>query len=187
MTALGESLRVFWLGMADHLWQTSLVLLVLSVLARVLRNGPARLLDGLWLFRNRLLPGGLKLWCTLNPARPATLPRPKTREHLVQTNVGDAHDERRALEIALLEKGILTLPRLIGALSTNPARILGIPAGSLRVGHAADITVLDLDSTWTIDVERFHSKSRNCPFHGWEVKGRAAYTLVNGKVVYSLE
>ena len=87
----------------------------------------------------------------------------------------------------LLEKGLLTLPELVRALSTAPAEILGIPSGSLREGRPADVTILDLESRWTIDADRFKSKSRNCPFHGWEVKGRAAWTIVGGKVVHSLE
>lgn len=87
----------------------------------------------------------------------------------------------------LLEKGNLALSQLVRALSTNPAKILGIPSGTLRVGAPADVAVLDLSSRWTIDVGRFQSKSRNCPFQGWDVKGRAAWTIVGGKVVYSLE
>ena len=87
----------------------------------------------------------------------------------------------------LLEKGILTLPQMVRALSTGPAEIRGIPAGTLKAGAPADVTVMDLQSTWTIDVNRFHSKSRNCPFGGWEVKGRAAWTFVGGRMVYSLE
>lgn len=87
----------------------------------------------------------------------------------------------------LFQKGALTLTQLVRALSTTPAEILGIPAGTLQAGHPADVTVLDLDSKWTIDADRFYSKSRNCPFQGWEVKGRAAWTIVAGKVVYSLE
>ncbi|MCZ6689768.1 MAG: dihydroorotase [Planctomycetota bacterium] len=87
----------------------------------------------------------------------------------------------------LIGKGILTLSQLVRLLSTTPAEILGIPGGSLRVGGPADVTVIDLDSAWKIEKSRFRSKSRNCPFDGWEVKGRAAWTIVGGEVVFSLE
>jgi dihydroorotase len=86
----------------------------------------------------------------------------------------------------LVEERGLSLARLVELMSTGPARILGIPAGSLSPGSAADVTVLDLETPWVVDVDAFRSKSRNCPFGGWTVRGRAAYTLVGGKVVHEL-
>ncbi|MEZ0230234.1 MAG: dihydroorotase [Planctomycetota bacterium] len=86
----------------------------------------------------------------------------------------------------LVEERGLSLARLVELMSTGPARILGIPAGTLSPGSAADVTVLDLETPWVIDVDAFRSKSRNCPFGGWSVRGRAIYTLVGGKVVHEL-
>jgi dihydroorotase len=83
----------------------------------------------------------------------------------------------------LLGRRGMKLPRLVELLSTGPARILGIPAGSLAPGAAADVTVLDLETPWTIGPE-FRSRSANSPFVGWDVRGRAVWTIVGGRVVY---
>ncbi|RMG15109.1 MAG: hypothetical protein D6731_09110 [Planctomycetota bacterium] len=68
-------------------------------------------------------------------------------------------------------------------MTCGPARILGIEAGTLAPGAPGDVTVLDLETPYAID-EHFRSNSSNCPFVGWEVRGRALYTLVDGAVVY---
>ncbi len=83
---------------------------------------------------------------------------------------------------ALIEPGHLTWLQLIEKLTVNPARILGLPHGSLKPGSIADVTILDPSATWTIDASRFASKSRNTPFDGVEVKGRATAVLVGGEV-----
>jgi len=70
-------------------------------------------------------------------------------------------------------------------MATGPARILGRDYG-LHTGQPADVTLIAPDLAFTIDVERFESLSRNCPFDGWEVKGRAVMTIVGGRVVYEL-
>jgi len=88
------------------------------------------------------------------------------------------------LSLALVQEGILTLAQLITKLSANPARILGVPGGTLQVGAPADITVIDLQRPWIVDVQQFKSKSRNSPFHGRNLTGRAAMTLVDGKILY---
>ncbi|MBI3726064.1 dihydroorotase [bacterium] len=86
----------------------------------------------------------------------------------------------------LVEERGLPLARLVELLSVGPAKILGIAGGSLAPGAPADVTVLDLETAHAIDVETFRSKSRNCPFRGWPVRGRAAFTLVGGRVVHEL-
>jgi dihydroorotase len=68
-------------------------------------------------------------------------------------------------------------------MSTNPARILGLENG-LHIGRAADITIIDPEISYCIDAERFQSLSRNTPFDGWNVKGKAVLTMVGGKIVY---
>jgi dihydroorotase len=85
---------------------------------------------------------------------------------------------------ALVEPGILTWPQLIEKLTVQPARVLGIDRGTLKPGAIADVTVLDPAAEWTIDPSRFKSKSRNCPFAGWKVRGRAETVLVGGAVKY---
>jgi dihydroorotase len=69
-------------------------------------------------------------------------------------------------------------------MSANPARILGVPGGTLTVGSPADVTLIDPNRDWTVDVKTFASRSRNCPFHGWGLKGRALMTLMRGKIMW---
>lgn len=88
------------------------------------------------------------------------------------------------LTLGLVHQGELSLMQAIAALSTHPARILGVPGGTLAVGAPADVTSIDLNRDWTVDVQSFVSKSRNCPFNGWSLKGRAVMTVVGGKVVW---
>ncbi len=87
----------------------------------------------------------------------------------------------------LIEPGHLDWMELIRKLTINPARVLGIDRGTLRPGAEADVTVINPEVTWTIDPERFRSKSRNCPFAGWTVRGRAEYVFVAGELRYRAE
>ena len=82
----------------------------------------------------------------------------------------------------LVEKGHLTWPQMIEKMTVNPAKVLGIDRGTLVDGAVADVTVIDPAVKWTIDVTQFKSKSRNCPYHGWPVTGRAVATVVGGQV-----
>lgn len=88
---------------------------------------------------------------------------------------------------SLIEPGHLSWPQLIEKLTINPAKVLGIDKvkGSLKPGRDADVTVIDPDATWTIDPNSFRSKSRNCPFADWEVRGWAHAVIVDGKVKFS--
>jgi len=88
--------------------------------------------------------------------------------------------------LRLVEEGILSLPDLIDKMTTAPARILGLRSG-IRVGFPADITVIDPDCRYVIEAGKFHSLSRNCPFDGWQVKGKAVITIVAGNIVYEDE
>lgn len=84
----------------------------------------------------------------------------------------------------LVHTGLITLPRLIELLSTNPSRILSVPGGTLSDGAVADITILAPDLQATVDPSKFKSKSRNTPFGGWQLKGGVAATIVGGRTVY---
>jgi len=84
----------------------------------------------------------------------------------------------------LIDPGLLAWPRAIAALTCNPARVLGLEAGTLAVGRPADITLIDPAAEWTIDAAKFRSKARNCPFHGWPVRGRAAAAIVGGEIKF---
>ncbi|HEY7090974.1 MAG TPA: dihydroorotase [Tepidisphaeraceae bacterium] len=87
---------------------------------------------------------------------------------------------------ALVEPGHVSWMKLIDMMSTTPARIVKLNRGTLADGAIADVTVIDPRLEWTIDLESFKSKSRNCPFGGWKVKGRATHTIVGGVVKWSL-
>ncbi len=89
----------------------------------------------------------------------------------------------------LVVNGILTLPELIHRMSTAPASVFGLPGGggTLGQGAVADIVVLDVTDPWTVDPTAFCSKSRNTPFAGRVLTGRAVLTLVGGKIVHQVE
>lgn len=89
--------------------------------------------------------------------------------------------------LALIEPGHLTWPEVVSKLTIHPARLLGIPKGTLVVGADADVTLIDPDLSWTIDPSRFLSKSRNTPYGGWNVRGRAHTVIVAGEIRYTLD
>jgi dihydroorotase len=80
----------------------------------------------------------------------------------------------------LVHTGILSLKRLIELLSTGPARVLGLPGGTLKPGGPADVTLFHPDEEVTIRAAAFRSKSRNTPFDGWKLRGLPAGTIVEG-------
>lgn len=85
----------------------------------------------------------------------------------------------------LVRTGVLTLLEMAEKMSLNPAKILGVRAGSLREGMPADISVFDFREKYRINPEKFMSKGRNTPFAGREVYGKTVYTIVGGKTVWS--
>lgn len=87
----------------------------------------------------------------------------------------------------LIEAGLLDWPAAIEKMTINPARILGLDKGTLRIGADADVTIIDPDARWTVDPARFQSKSVNTPFAGWELRGRAHTVLVAGRIKYDLD
>jgi dihydroorotase len=87
----------------------------------------------------------------------------------------------------LVQTGYLSVKQLVEKMSLNPARILGIDRGCIGEGKIADLTIVDPDSEYVIDKNKFFSKGRNTPFHGRKVSGRVEYTMVAGKLVYELQ
>jgi len=87
---------------------------------------------------------------------------------------------------ALIEPKILDWPSLIRLMTVNPARIIGIDKGTLTRGRQGDVTIIDPNTEWQIDVSKFLSKSRNCPYHGWKVQGKVEKTIVGGEVRFEL-
>jgi dihydroorotase len=90
------------------------------------------------------------------------------------------------LDILVHKKKVISLQRLIEMYTVNPARLLGLEYGTLAPGAPGDVTVIDPDLEWSVDKEASASLSRNTPFHGWELKGRAIRTVVAGKSVWNL-
>ncbi len=88
------------------------------------------------------------------------------------------------LHTELVQSGVLTLPELIVRMSATPARLFHLPGGTLASGSPGDVCVLDVRTPWVVRAGDFHSKSRNTPFTGREFVGRAAVTLVAGRVVH---
>jgi len=78
------------------------------------------------------------------------------------------------------------ITRLIAMYTVEPARLLRIDAGTLSAGARADVTLIDPELEWTVKIDQFHSASRNSPFDGWQLKGRAVRTIVGGKTVWKL-
>jgi dihydroorotase len=86
----------------------------------------------------------------------------------------------------LVRPGILTLSQAIEKMTTKPAKIFGLDVmgvGSLRPGIKADLTLVNLDKKWKVDVNTFYSKGRNCPFNGWDLQGKPILTIVAGRIV----
>ena len=90
---------------------------------------------------------------------------------------------------SLIEPALLTWPEVIAKLTIEPAKLIRRQQykGHLRPGADADVTLIDPDRPWTIDVASFRSKSINTPYQGWQVKGRAVGTIVSGELRYLLD
>jgi dihydroorotase len=84
----------------------------------------------------------------------------------------------------LVDTGLLDLPGLIRRMSVMPARIFNLTCGTLAPGAAADVVVFDAAERWVVRPEEFYSRSRNTPFGGRELRGRASATIVRGHLVY---
>ena len=84
----------------------------------------------------------------------------------------------------LVHAGRITIARAIELLSVNPARVLGLPGGTLSDGAPADVTVLAPDHVGKITAAALKSRSKNTPFDGWTLRGAVAATIVGGRVVY---
>ncbi len=88
------------------------------------------------------------------------------------------------LTLRLVEQGILSPLEAIRRLTCNPARIIGLELGRLAPGLQADVTLIDPHHEFIVDVNQFRSKSKNSPFHGWQLKGKVVKVLRDGKFIF---
>ncbi len=89
-----------------------------------------------------------------------------------------------SLGLKLVADQHLSLNQLISKMSTNPAKILNLAKGTLKIGSDADITVIDTKKRWAVDRGKLRSRGRNTPFHGWTMTGKAVITIMDGKITY---
>ena len=146
-------------------------------------NPPLRTWDDVLALRDGLRDGTIDAIATDHAPHAA---QEKEQEFAAAPNGVVGLETALSLTLSLVEEGVLSLERAISLLSAGPALAFGIPGGSLRVGAAADVTIIDPAAGWEVDPARLKSRSRNTPFAGWKVKGRAIYTIVGGRVVYEL-
>lgn len=88
-----------------------------------------------------------------------------------------------SLTLKMVETGMMTMERLVEAMSSRPARILGLTRG-IRKGAEANLTIIDPERIYRVDALEFQSLSRNTPFDGWKMKGKPVLTMVRGRIVY---
>lgn len=90
------------------------------------------------------------------------------------------------LTLRLVDEKIMNLNAAIERLTWGPARCLGLPfLGCFNIGNPADVCIFDPNSTWEINTKQFLSHGHNTPFHGWSVRGRVNWTLVDGRIVFT--
>jgi dihydroorotase len=89
-----------------------------------------------------------------------------------------------ALVLKLVREGVLPLADALARLTSGPASVLGLPGGTLSEGAPGDVTVIDLEKSWIVEPDRLRSKSRNTPFAGWKMTGKAVLTIVEGRIVH---
>jgi dihydroorotase len=88
------------------------------------------------------------------------------------------------LSLRLYHEGLLSLPQLIAMYTVHPARVLGLPLGTLQVGSVADVTIIDPEYEVLVELATLRSRSQNTPFLGWRLRGAAVLTMVGGEIVF---
>ena len=82
----------------------------------------------------------------------------------------------------LAETGVIGMPGIVKLMSHNPSRLLGLPVVSIKPGAMADVTVFDPECEWTVRADELSSKSKNCLYDGWRLKGKVIHTIVGGEL-----
>ena len=85
---------------------------------------------------------------------------------------------------SLVNQGVFTLTDVVRFMSANPAKVMAIAGGTLKLGSVADMAIVDLEKKWIVEPSSFKSKGRNTPFKGKELKGKVVKTIAAGNVIY---
>jgi dihydroorotase len=88
------------------------------------------------------------------------------------------------VSLGLVRDGVLSLPDLLAKITSNPAKLLNLDAGTLSEGAPADVCIFDPEATWRLDRNTLFSKSKNTPWHGREMGGKVTHTIRGGRVVF---
>ena len=88
------------------------------------------------------------------------------------------------VSLELVRNGVLSLPELLAKMTSNPAKLLNLDAGTLSEGASADVCIFDPEATWRLDRNKLFSKSKNTPWHGREMTGKVTHTIRGGRVVF---
>lgn len=129
---------------------------------------------------------GLKdgtLDCIITDHAPHHEDEKKVEFNLAMNGISGIETSFAVTNTYLVKTGELTMEQVVTHMSCNPARILKLEGGVIEKGKAADITIVDEDKKWTVDTDKFESKGKNCIFEGLELTGKAAYTIVDGRVL----
>ncbi len=132
--------------------------------------------------RQGLLHGGINAICSDHQPHEADA---KRNPFAMAASGISALDSFLPLTLRLVEEMEIDLITILGYITHKPAQILGIEAGTLKVGNAADVCIFNPNTHWTFKEENMHSLGHNSPFLGWKFKGKVSYTLINGQIVYA--
>jgi len=180
--AKGEGLKVTAEATPHHLTLTEEAVLKYSTNAKM--NPPLRAAGDVEALRKGLKDGTID--CVATDHAPQSIIE-KDLEFDKAANGVVGLETAFSLIYGLVAEGFLTLNEAVSAMTINPARAMGLDKGTLRVGSAADIALIDLTKSWTVDPVKLKSKSKNTPFASMTLKGVVVRTIVGGKTVYSRE
>lgn len=90
------------------------------------------------------------------------------------------------ITLELVHNGHLNLLEALGLITNQPSDLLGLDAGRLKVGAAADMVLFDPDTGWKVEADLLHSRAKNTPFDGRPVQGRVLRTIIDGRTVFTL-
>lgn len=143
-------------------------------------NPPLRTADDVAALRRGLLDGTID--AIVSDHAPHAVEKKQVEFSYAPFGVIGLESSLGVLSTELVHGGVLGWPQLIRLMTIGPAQVLRLDKGTLRPGADADITLIDPDKEWVIDVDAFRSKARNCPFRGRKVRGKAVCVIVGGEV-----